>query len=187
LALNFFVTTVFLSLGRDFGLMTEWISRSSINLGACRNVWSHIFANNWINGTLYAYSFHNDVTYGSPFGNQPNVPDSEFCTSTLVLHPTNNFYYRSSPYKDSDGTFIGKERQPDGTFLGLFGPYEGDNFNYLLTPTTLMDLGPRSAFLQELVMSDEYDGYVVNKMGTTTYGNVTEILNLLILNRCLGV
>ena len=181
-----FVTTVFLSLGRDFGLMTEWISRSSINLGACRNVWSHIFANNWINGTLYAYSFHNDVTYGSPFGNQPNVPDSEFCTSTLVLHPTNNFYYRSSPYKDSDGTFIGKERQPDGTFLGLFGPYEGDNFYYLLTPTTLMDLGPRSDFLQELVMSDEYDGYVVNKMGTTTYGNVTEILNLLIISRLIN-
>jgi hypothetical protein len=180
------VTTVFLSLIRDFGLMTEWISRSSINLGACRNVWSHIFANNWINGTLYAYAFHNDVTYGSPFGNQPNVPDSEFCTSTLVLHPTNNFYYRSSPYKDSNGAFIGKERQADGTFLGLFGPYEGDNFNYLLNPTTLMDLGPRNAFLQELVMSDEYDGYVANKLSTTTYGNVTEILNLLIISRLIN-
>ena len=176
------VTTVFVSLLRDFGLLTEWISRSSINLGACRNVWSHIFANNWINGTLYAYSFHNDVTYGSPFGNQPNVPNSEFCTDTLVLHPTNNFYYRCSPYKDSTGIFIGKDRPSSSSFSNA----QGDNFNYLLTPTTLIDLGPRSAYLQELVMSDAYDGYVANKLSTTTYGNVTEILNLLIISRLIN-
>ena len=176
------VTTVFISLLEDFQLLTEWISRSSINLGACRNVWSHIFANNWINGTLYAYSFHNDVTYSSPFGNQPNQPNSEFCTDTLVLHTTNNFYYRSSPYKDSNGTFIGKDRPSSSSFSNA----QGDNFNYLLTPTTLMDLGPRSAYLQELVMSDAYDGYVVNRLATTTYGNVTEILNLLIISRLIN-
>jgi hypothetical protein len=176
------VTTVFLSLIKDFELLTEWVSRSSINLGACRNVWSHIFANNWVNGTLYTYSFHNDVTYGSPFGNQPNVPNSEFCTDTLVLHPTNNFYYRSSPYKDSNGTFIGKDRPSSSSFSNA----QGDNFNNLLTPTTLIDLGPRSAYLQELIMSDEYDGYVANKLATTTYGNVTEILNLLIISRLIN-
>ena len=176
------VTTVFISLLRDFGLLTEWISRTSINLGACRNVWSHIFSNNWINGTLYAYSFHNDVTYSSPFGNQPNQANSEFCTDTLVLHPTNNFYYRSSPYKDSNGTFIGKDRPSSSSFANA----QGDNFYYLLTPTTLMDLGPRSSYLQELVMSDDYDGYVVNKLATTTYGNVTEILNLLIISRLIN-
>ena len=176
------VTTVFISLLRDFGLLTEWISRTSINLGACRNVWSHIFSNNWINGTLYAYSFHNDVTYSSPFGNQPNQANSEFCTDTLVLHPTNNFYYRSSPYKDSNGTFIGKDRPASSSFSNA----QGDNFYYLLTPTTLMDLGPRSSYLQELVMSDDYDGYVVNKLATTTYGNVTEILNLLIISRLIN-
>ena len=178
------VTTVFVSLGEDFQLLTEWISRSSINLGACRNVWSHIFANNWINGTLYAYSFHNDVTYSSPFGNQPNQANSEFCSDTLVLHPTNNFYYRSSPYQDSTGSFVGKKRY---TSTGIFGgTYEGDNQYWLFTPTTLMDLGPRSLYLQELVMSDAYDGYVANKLATTTYGNVTEILNLLIISRLIN-
>jgi hypothetical protein len=49
-----------------------------------------------------------------------------------------------------------------------------------------MDLGPRSAYLQELVMSDAYDGYVVNRLATTTYGNVTEILNLLIISRLIN-
>jgi hypothetical protein len=46
-----------------------------------------------------------------------------------------------------------------------------------------MDLGPRSGFLQELVMSDEYDGYLVNKLDTSTYSHVDEILNLFIVSR----
>jgi hypothetical protein len=46
-----------------------------------------------------------------------------------------------------------------------------------------MDLGPRSAFLQELVMSDEYDGYLVNKLDSTTFSHVDEILNLFIVSR----
>jgi hypothetical protein len=124
------------------------------------------------------------VSFSSPFGNQPNQPNSEFCTDTLLLHPTNNFYYRSSPYQDSTGSFIGKKRYPTTGIFG--GTYEGDNQYWLFTPTTLMDLGPRNAYLQELIMSDEYDGYVANKLSTTTYGNVTEILNFLIISRLLN-
>jgi len=176
------VTTIFISLGRDIGLLTEWISRSSINLGACRNVWSHTFANNWINGSLYAYSFTNNVTFNSPTGNQPNTANSEYCTNTLVLHPTNNFYYRCSPYKDNSslinsGYFIGKGRGSSTS---------GDNNNYLLNPTTIIDLGPRSVFLQEINMSDNYDGYVMKNLNSTTYGDVIEILNLLIISRLIN-
>jgi hypothetical protein len=50
-------------------------------------------------------------------------------------------------------------------------------------PTTIMDLGPRTYYLQELVMSDEYDGYVVNKLESSTYGTVDDILNLFIVSR----
>jgi hypothetical protein len=176
------VTKAFTSLGRDFELLTEWISRTSINLGACRNVWSHTFSNNWINGCLYAYSFTNNVTFNSPTGNQPNTPNSEYCTSTLVLHPTNNFYYRCSPYKDdstsiNSGNFIGKSRGSSTS---------GDNNLYLLNPTTIIDLGPRSVFLQEINMSDDYDGYVMKKLTSTTYGDVIEILNLLIISRLIN-
>jgi hypothetical protein len=46
-----------------------------------------------------------------------------------------------------------------------------------------MDLGPRSEYIQELVMSDEYDGYVVNRLDSTTYSHVDEILNLFIVSR----
>ena len=49
-----------------------------------------------------------------------------------------------------------------------------------------MDLGPRNNYLQELVMSDEFDGYVANRLNSTTYGDVTEILNILILSRLMN-
>jgi len=175
------VTTTFLSLLKDWDLLTEWISRTSINFGACRNVWSHTFSNNWVNGTLYAYSFNNDVTY-----NSSNKPSSDYCTDTLILHPTNNFYYRSSPYKSATDSFIGRNRPTANTlFSGILGQY-GDNFENLQNPTTIMDLGPRSSYLQELVMSDEFDGYVVNRLNSTTYGDVSEILNILILSRLMN-
>jgi len=175
------VTTIFLSLLKDWGLLTEWISRTSINFGACRNVWSHTFSNNWVNGTLYAYSFNNDVTY-----NSLNRPSSDYCTDTLILHPTNNFYYRSSPYKSSTNSFIGRNRPTaNSSFSGILGQY-GDNFENLQNPTTIMDLGPRNNYLQELVMSDEFDGYVANRLNSTTYGDVSEILNILILSRLMN-
>jgi hypothetical protein len=49
-----------------------------------------------------------------------------------------------------------------------------------------MDLGPRSNFLQEIVMSDEYDGYIVNKLNSSSFSQVDELLNLFIISRFLN-
>jgi hypothetical protein len=161
------VTVPIFSLPGDLLLLTEWSSRLNISFGACRNVWSHSFINNWVNGTLFAYSFKNNVTYSNQ-----NKPINGFCMDTLVFHRnTRNFYYRSSPYKDSVQKFIGK----NGKDIG--------NTKNLLYPTTMIDLGPRNEYIQEIVMSDDFDGYVVNKLNSTSYGDVSEILNLLILSR----
>ena len=50
-------------------------------------------------------------------------------------------------------------------------------------PTTMMDLGPRDAFTQEIVFSNDYDGYVMKNLNTTTYQDVSELLNVFILSR----
>jgi hypothetical protein len=195
-----FVTTPLLSIFRDFLLLTEWASRLLIIFGACRNVFGHIFTNNWINGTLYAMSFKNDVFYTSPFASQPNQATYNFCRDIVVLHgeksypgttffipslftgATNTFYYRSSPYDGVNNSFIGAPK-PSSDFLGVPLPsFGGNNFN-LNYPTTLMDLGPVNNYQQELVMSDDYDGYVVNKLVNTTFSDVSELLNLFILTR----
>jgi len=170
-----FVSTIFLSLVTDFKLLSEWTSRLLITFGACRNVFGHMFTNNWVNGTLYAFSIKNDVFY-----NSQNQASFNFCRDVVVLHAqTNNFYYRSSPWESTNGLFIGK---PAPTTGSIFGPYDGNDRN-LQYPTTVIDLGPRNNYMQELIMSDNYDGYVVNKLSPTTYSDVSELLNLFILTR----
>jgi hypothetical protein len=158
-----FITTMFLSLFRDWELMFEWVARNMVMLGACRNVFSHKFNNNWVNGVLYAFSFKNEIAgYTSPTATPPNFPIPRYCDKVVNFHnDSKNFYYRCSPYDSSSGEFTAP-------------------LNY---PTTIMDLGPRSEYIQELVMSDEYDGYVVNRLDSTTYSHVDEILNLFIVSR----
>ena len=171
-----FVTTIFLSLFKDWELMFEWVSRNMVMLGACRNVFSHRFVNNWVNGTLYAFPFKNDIKeYTSPTSSTPNQPIPNFCgrdknggreSGVLMYHnDTKNFYYRATKYDVNNNTF------------------ETHSNGYIGYPTTIMDLGPRASFLQELVMSDEYDGYVVNRLDSTSFGTVDDILNLFIISR----
>jgi hypothetical protein len=162
-----FVTRVFLSLPKDLEMLPEWISRNMIALGACRNVFSHRFNNNWINGSLFAFPFSNDVFFTSPTSSNPNQPISNYCKKTIYLDDTFNFYYRSSPYNYDDNKFVGY----------------GKGIKY---PTTMMDLGPINTFIQEIVLSDDYDGYVVNKLNSTSYGEVDNTLNLFIISRLIN-
>lgn len=160
--------------GRDFAVLFEWKDRVQTIFGACRNVFSHLFTNNWINGTLYAFAFKNDVIYTSPFSNRPNQPISRICRDIAILHnPTNNFYYRSSPWDNNLQEFIGHDAN-DGY---------GGNFKYLKFPTTILDMGPRNDYIQELVMSDDFDGYIMRNLDTSSYGDVSELLNMLIITR----
>jgi hypothetical protein len=162
-----FITTIFLSLGRDWELMFEWVARNMVMLGACRNVFSHRFINNWVNGVLYAFPFKNEIVgYTSPTHPTPNQPIPNFCGDTLRYYgQTKNFYYRATPYNPTTKQF----REISSGNMGF--------------PTTIMDLGPRANYLQELVMSDEYDGYVANRLDSSSFGTVDDILNLFIVSR----
>jgi hypothetical protein len=274
------VTEPITSLAKDFISLNEWMSRVNIVFGACRNVWSHLFTNNWVNGVLYAFAFKNDrfFTNGSAIAGQPclhtveltnptgngwgswtidievngltflngltlnsgtgpdtfsfyaypgdtvtiktNTPSSapsgcqvliknqangviiptttltlpqtivngtafctgptpyfqaysQFCKKTMYLDiRTNNFYYRSSPYDDLNQIFCGVPLLNGST-----------NDRNLLFPTTIVDLGPKTEFIQELVMSDNYDGYTMKNLNTTTFSDISDLLNILIISR----
>lgn len=162
-----FISVILVSLPKDWELMFEWISRNMVMLGACRNVFSHRFVNNWINGVLYAFPFKNEIKgYTSPTSPTPNQPIANYCTETLRFHQqTKNFYYRATPYNTTTNQFVTNSKGDIGF------------------PTTIMDLGPRADYIQELVMSDDYDGYVVNRLDTSSFGSVDNILNLFIVSR----
>jgi hypothetical protein len=186
-----FITTPFKSLDKDLTLLWEWTSRIQINFAACRNVFSHIFTNNWINGSLFAFSIQN-----SRFFDSNNQPFSVYCYDTMILDPnTNNFYYRSSPFTNINvtppapnspvrvGVFRGSPKPSAPSIFGISLPsYKGNNRN-LKFPTTMIDLGPRSQYLQELVYSNQFDGFMVNRLKETSYQDVSEILNVFIINR----
>jgi len=179
------VTTNIVSLVKDIKLLTEYISRMIINFGACRDVWSHLFVNNWVNGVLYAFAFRNDSIYS---GLTTTNPQLKYCKDVMIFHQsTNNFYYRSSPYKPSTipgttGDFIGKNAPPSGD-LPTRGP---GNKRNLLYPTTILDMGPRNDYLNQLNYNIDYDGYYLDKMKSTSFGDVSEILNYLILSRMIS-
>jgi len=170
-----FVDKPIIRLVRDFQQLAEWKARFKVNLAACRGVFGHNFVNNWVNGTLFAFPIKNKRLFGTdPTTGSFNVPFNKYCKDVVMLHPvTNNFFYRSSPYNYSSGKFVG------------FTPNNKTHRNKLQLqfPTTIMDLGPRDAFANELSCSSDYFGYNINNMKQTSYQDVSNILNLFIISR----
>jgi hypothetical protein len=151
--------------GKDFKSMNEYIYRFRFNYGLCQGVLSNVFNNNWINGNLYAYPFKVDTIFGS----NNKVKLRKYPRNLVVLHEeTNNFYYRSSPYNESTNSFIGS--------LGN-QPTSGGNELNLKTPTTILNMGPREAFLKEISLNNNFDGYNMIKMPQTTYNDLSEMIN----------
>jgi hypothetical protein len=161
-----------ISIVKDFTLLTEFFQRLKLNLALCFDVFSHTFGNNWINGTLYMYPFQMTT-----FFDAQNKPFYNYCKDLVYFHdPTNTFYYRSSPYSSaSGGKFIGRDQNERSNGSG--------NKKQLGQPTTILDLGPKVSYLQEIVFNDDYDGYIVDQLDATSFKDVTDILNILILSR----
>ena len=165
------------SFSMDSKSIVEWVARLKLNLAICFDVFSHSFTNQYINGSLYAYAFSNVRLFDTQ-----NKPYSEYCRDTIYLNDySNTFYYRSSPYKTDSNTIT------DGKFIGKSNPKglstDTGNKRLLGSPTTMLDLGPKAYFIQELVPSDDYDGYIVAKLRTTSYQSITQLMNMFILSR----
>ena len=163
----------------DRELINEWASRININFGACREVFSHLFVNNWINGTLYMVPFRTTRYFTGPFDNPPNQPYNKYCKDTVFLHPDDfNFYYRSAPYEDfvDGGNFLGRNGNK------YLGQTVGNTKNHMY-PTTIMDLGPRDELQKYLSQSGNWDGYIMNQLSPTSFGDTSELLNLFVLSR----
>jgi hypothetical protein len=175
------ITDPWKSRKTDRYLMNEWLLRLRISFAACRNVWGHMFTNQWVNGTLFAYPLQVQTRFTSPGIDPndttsigPNQPYACYCTHLVYFdYQTNNFFYRSTPYNESIG-YIGRNN-PKGGF--------GGNQIILGNPTTIMDLGPRNDYMDELSYSEDFLGYVVNRLDSTTFQDVDELLNLFIVQR----
>ena len=155
----------------DIKNFSEYLYRFKFYYALCQGVLSNVFINNWINGNLFAFPFKVN-TY---FNKYNKVRKRKYPNRVVMLqYESNNFYYRSSPYTQS-GRFIGSRWWSKTTW--------GANERNLKYPTTIMNLGPRDSFLQEITLNSNFLGYNVNKLMPTSYNDVEDLINFFAITR----
>jgi hypothetical protein len=148
----------------DFKAFNEWIFRFKLNYGICRGVISETFANNWVNGSLFMFSFRANTSKTTP----------EYCNDLVYYDSeTNNFYYRSSPY--SGTKFVGDINNINGNKL--------NNYN-LMYPTTIVNLGVKNRQKASFNDFSTY-GYVVNSINPTSHYDNSDLVNFFVISRIL--
>jgi hypothetical protein len=124
--------------------------------------------NNWVNGSLYMFPVQIDTRY-----NNKNQPYSLFCTDLVHFNSeTNNFYYRSSPFDTGSNKFT-----------GIASPAGSTNVRNLLFPTTIINLGMKDYFYQEITFNPSTKGYIMPSLDSTSYGDTSDLINLFVISR----
>ena len=162
-----------LAIGDDLKSFAEWKSRFLMGFAICRNVFGMTFTNNWINGVLYMPGFQNDKIYP---GIEVTNPTYLYCKEKIVFKEENNsFFYRSSPFNQNTGQFI-----------GMRNTQVADNFGnqyFLGNPTTIVDLGPKDNIIKNVCAQPEFQGYVADRLKATSFQGVSDLIQYFIISR----
>ena len=129
------------------------------------------FTNNWVNGSLYMFPLQIDTYYDQE--NKPLPPD--FAKQLAYFDgKTNNFYYRSSPYLSTSQRFIGRPTTADRRPV---------NTRNLLFPTTIINLGIKDDFYQEIIFDPSAKAYIMGSLNPTSYSDTSDLVNLFVISR----
>jgi hypothetical protein len=162
-----------LAISDDLKSFAEWKSRFLMGFAICRNVFGMTFTNNWINGVLYMPGFQNDKIYP---GIEVTNPTYLYCKEKIVFKEENNsFFYRSSPFNQNTGQFI-----------GMRNTQVADNFGnqyFLGNPTTIVDLGPKDNIIKNVCAQPEFQGYVADRLKATSFQGVSDLIQYFIISR----
>jgi hypothetical protein len=181
-------------IGKDLQNFAEWKSRFRMMFGACRGIFSHVFQNNWVNGSLYMFSFKKQTTFS--IVGQPKK--YKFCgTYDSTTRPgqgpifytsgsTNSFFYRSTPYNGIN--FVGQVPLQGTVLNPVQNPvdFKGANERNLMFPTTIMDLGPRDEFTKEICTNPQFEGYIIDTVKSTSFNDTSDLLQLFIVSRLIN-
>ena len=173
----------------------EWAQRFRLSFAICRGVFSHIFVNSWVNGSLYAFPFTNKPVFDGnnklQVRQKKNIGpvqyiDYTFCGDTIAFEESsNNFYYRSSPWNGTE--FIGKKSPVStGTIIGGLPVTVMNTYN-LMFPTTILDMGPKYFWLSEINQKPTYYGYQMDNFGPTSWNDVSNLIQLFVVSRLINI
>jgi hypothetical protein len=170
----------------DARLLLEWKTRFTLTFAACRGVFSQTFQNNWINGVLYMFTFNKSTQYSLA---QPDEPIYKYCKDTIIYNElTKGFYYRSSPWDGNN--FIGVESPAANPLwpASLRDGYPGLGYNIkrVQFPTTIMDLGPRDKFINQICGDSNLNGYLADQIKSTSYQDNSDLIQMGFISRLLS-
>jgi len=165
-------------IGKDIRNFNEWAYRFRFFYGLCRGVLSQTFTNNWVNGSLFMFPIQVDTTFDS---NNKALPPNYPNKLTYFDSNTNNFYFRSSPWSGTTtvGRFIGRPADKSAPQFSL-------NDRNLLFPTTIMNLGMKDFFYDEIIFEPSTNAYVMNNLSNTSYSDTSDLVNLFVISRILN-
>ena len=181
---QFVVKNLIFTIFRDWQMFIEYRARLRFTFALCQGVIGEMFHNNWVNGTLYLPSFQKQTIFNGDnevsryrYCGDKQQPNEELRHQGPLYfnNQTNTFYYRSTPFNDSSNNFIGQTPSRDN--------YKGQNEKNLWFPTTIMDLGPRDNFIKEISLTPEFEGFIMDKITTSSYKDVSDIVNLFVISR----
>lgn len=158
---------------KDIDNLSEWAYRFRFFYGICRGVLSQSFTNNWVNGTLYMYPIQVDTFYDNQ--NRPEPP--RFARQVIYFDSkTNNFYFRSSPWRGTvaQGNFIGRPTNSQS---------RPTNDRNLLSPTTVVNLGMKDSFYQEIIFDPSARAYIMKSLESSSYSDTSDLVNLFVISR----
>ena len=159
--------------GKDFKTFAEWGFRYRFFYALCRGVLAQTFTNNWVNGSLFMFPIQVDRYF-----NSQNKPEPPIFPKKLIYFDsdTNNFYFRSSPYIPTSvsNPFIGRPTTDD------LNPINSRN---LLFPTTIINLGMKDSFYDEITFEPSTASYVMSNLNPTSYSDTSDIVNLFVISR----
>jgi len=166
-----FLRRPLLDIPKDIDNFNEWAFRWRFFYALCQGVLSQSFVNNWVNGGLYMYPIQVDTYFDKQ--NKPKAP--LFCKDLIYFDKnTNNFYYRSSPYNEFTNKFVGKLANQPGHINKL----------NLLSPTTIMNLGFKDSFYNEVILGQgDTAAYVMQELNPTSYSDPSDLINLFVISR----
>jgi hypothetical protein len=179
----FLVKAPLFSLFLDLKMLVEYRARLRFNYALCNGILNQSFFNNWVSGSLYLPSFQVNRIFSA----EGDVKKYKYCGSpdfnveSLTYQgpiyyntDTNSFYYRSTPFLDFNDSFIGQVPKRN---------YNGANSKNIWFPTTITELGPKDKFSSEISLTSEFQGYIMDKIKTTTYNDPSDIINLFAISR----
>jgi hypothetical protein len=151
--------------------ISQWRRREVIARSLCDGIVNYSYSNNWVNGFLYHFQFKGKV---KPDEDSDTGFRAKFCAKILHFdRDSNKFYYRSCP-TNLNGQFIG---DPDGSLTNENQP-NGANFDDILFPTTIIELGSRSKYINEICSLTSYrDGCSISsQLSPTTFNSPGEFM-----------